>query len=262
MSPTRCYMCNRFGHISTNCPNEETGLNCEQESHKKADCFPARVQLFTSEREKLKSGIAIFDPSLQAIQVYFSNNIVAVLVQVRKKNILIVSCYCPPKEDIAISLRDLENCITIQHDHVLITGDFNSKSPVWGGNIEDESGRQLLESILSKGLAIVNEDSIPTIDGAQGYSWFDITISNPNLHQSIFQWKVDIEPTCSDHNRISFTLYAEKIKIQHTLSFNCKNINISKLRTFLQREIGNRSLPPHADLDQEINSLINSITTA
>ncbi|GBO09324.1 hypothetical protein AVEN_2999-1, partial [Araneus ventricosus] len=38
LRPTRCYKCNRFGHISTNCQNAETCPQCGEEGHKQPDC--------------------------------------------------------------------------------------------------------------------------------------------------------------------------------------------------------------------------------
>ncbi|GBN91934.1 hypothetical protein AVEN_235984-1 [Araneus ventricosus] len=151
-------------------------------------CFPDYVQLYTSEREKLKCGLAMFNPSLSAMKVFSGINVVGVVIRVRGKNILVISCYGPPKENINELLEELDECLTFTHDHLLLTGDFNAKSPLWGGSIEDERGRQLLEFILSKGLAVVNEeDSPPTFDGGRGMSWVDITFSDPGLLQDILK---------------------------------------------------------------------------
>ncbi|GBN59800.1 hypothetical protein AVEN_211748-1 [Araneus ventricosus] len=38
LRPTRCYKCNRFGHISTNCQHTETCPHCGEEGHKKPKC--------------------------------------------------------------------------------------------------------------------------------------------------------------------------------------------------------------------------------
>ncbi|GBM40775.1 hypothetical protein AVEN_177907-1 [Araneus ventricosus] len=38
LRPTRCYKCNRFGHISTNCQQAESCPQCGEEGHKKAEC--------------------------------------------------------------------------------------------------------------------------------------------------------------------------------------------------------------------------------
>ncbi|GBN91933.1 hypothetical protein AVEN_235983-1 [Araneus ventricosus] len=41
LRPTRCYKCNHFGHISSNCSANENCPNCGQEGHKMADCSQA-----------------------------------------------------------------------------------------------------------------------------------------------------------------------------------------------------------------------------
>ncbi|GBN68075.1 hypothetical protein AVEN_275503-1 [Araneus ventricosus] len=38
LRPTKCYKCNRFGHISTKCPNQEACPRCGEEGHKRDDC--------------------------------------------------------------------------------------------------------------------------------------------------------------------------------------------------------------------------------
>ncbi|GBO11879.1 Retrovirus-related Pol polyprotein from type-1 retrotransposable element R1 [Araneus ventricosus] len=197
------------------------------------------------------------------MKVYSGSNAVGVVIRVRGKNILVISCYGPPKENINELLEELDECLTFTHDHLLLTGDFNAKSPLWGGSIEDERGRQLLEFILSKGLAVVNEeDSPPTFDGGRGMSWVDITFSDPCLLQDIFKWQVDAEPSCSDHHSISFSLFNTHSPSRATRRFRLNYINLAKLRTLLQEKLGSKALDIGADLDQKVESLTNIITAA
>ncbi|GBL72655.1 hypothetical protein AVEN_127905-1 [Araneus ventricosus] len=162
--------------------------------------IPSHCKLFVTQREKLKAGIIVFHPDLSVMKVFSATNTVGVSFPYRGMNLLLITVYCPPKEDLYHTLAELETCFMLPYDRVLLTGDFNSKSPVWGSDVEDERGRQLMEFVLSKGQAIVNEeDTIPTFEGSRGRSWVDITISDPLLLDNIFKWKVDLEPTCSDH---------------------------------------------------------------
>ncbi|GBL82181.1 Retrovirus-related Pol polyprotein from type-1 retrotransposable element R1, partial [Araneus ventricosus] len=217
-------------------------IACVQEMHQVKSTLvgiPSKCKLFTTKRTSLKAGIICFNPDLPIMKVFSANNTVGATLPYRGKILLILTVYCPPKEELRHTLEELENSLLIPHDRVLITGDFNSKSPVWGSDIEDERGRQLMEFVLSKGLAIVNEeDTIPTFEGAQGRSWVDLTISDPELLENIFKWQVDIEPTNSDHNSIAFSL------------------------TSLQKEIGNRELGTFADLDEEVEDYVSKITAA
>ncbi|GBN25120.1 Retrovirus-related Pol polyprotein from type-1 retrotransposable element R1 [Araneus ventricosus] len=226
--------------------------------------IPSHCKLFVTQREKLKAGIIVFHPDLSVMKVFSATNTVGVSFPYRGMNLLLITVYCPPKEDLYHILAELETCFMLPYDRVLLTGDFNSKSPVWGSDVEDERGRQLMEFVLSKGLAIVNEeDTIPTFDGSRGRSWVDITISDPLLLDNIFKWKVDLEPTCSDHNSISFSLYTgKKTKPRKHRRFNLKNINILSLRSSLHSEIGNRVLVHATDLDKEVEDYVTKITSA
>ncbi|GBN28633.1 hypothetical protein AVEN_242368-1 [Araneus ventricosus] len=111
---------------------------------------------------------------------------------------------------------------------------MNAKNPVWGGTIEDERGRQLMEFTLSKGLAFLNdEESPPTFDGSTGRSWIDTTLADCITAESIFKWKVDSEPSCSDHKSITFSIYAGRHKSIKSNRFRLKNLDLVVLRTSL-----------------------------
>ncbi|GBM63084.1 hypothetical protein AVEN_68540-1 [Araneus ventricosus] len=114
------------------------------------------------------------------MKMYISTDTIGVIIKYRNLNLLVISVYCPPREDINIIVSELENCLQHPHDRFIIMGDFNSKIPVWGSDIEDERGCELQEFALSKGLAVVNDETtIPTFEGSQGRSWVDITICDP-----------------------------------------------------------------------------------
>ncbi|GBN63100.1 hypothetical protein AVEN_138099-1 [Araneus ventricosus] len=186
--------------------DQNISIACVQEMHQVRAApvgIPSLLKLFVTQREVLKAGIICFNQDLPIMKVVSAINTVGATLPYRGKNLLIINVYCPPKKELQHTLDELENCLMLPHDTVLITGDFNSKSPVWGRDSEDERGRQLMEFVLSKGLAIVKEeDTIPTFEGSRIRSWVDITISDPFLLENIFQWRVDVEPTNSDHNSI------------------------------------------------------------
>ncbi|GBL74323.1 hypothetical protein AVEN_235307-1 [Araneus ventricosus] len=172
---------------------------------------PGNYKLFCSTREKLKAGIIVFDPSLQAMKVFSASNVVGMTFNWGIKNILLMSIYSPPSEDINVTLQQIETCLSIPHDGVILVRDFNAKSPIWGGTQEDDRGKSLADFAFSKGLAILNEEnSPPTFDGSRGKSWIDVSLCDAPLIENIFKWQVDMEVTSSDHNSISFTLYTDK----------------------------------------------------
>ncbi|GBM54901.1 hypothetical protein AVEN_77812-1 [Araneus ventricosus] len=151
------------------------------------------------------------------MKVFSASNVVVMTFNWGRKNILLLSIYSPPSEDISITLQQIEDCLNIQHDGVILAGDFNAKSPIWGGTQEDERGKDLADFAFSRGLAILNEEtSPPTFKGSRGRSWIDITLCDAPFIENIFKWKVDMEVTSSDHNSISFSLYTGKLPAKST----------------------------------------------
>ncbi|GBM75744.1 Retrovirus-related Pol polyprotein from type-1 retrotransposable element R1 [Araneus ventricosus] len=132
----------------------------------------------------------------------------------------------------------------------------------FGAETEDERGRLLLEFALSKGLAFINDDeSPPTFDGSTRRSWIDTTIADPITAESIFKWRVDSEPSCSDHNSISFSMYAGKHKPKKSNRFRIKNLYPVVLRSSLTQFLTGHS-PERDDLDQEVEDYVDKIVAA
>ncbi|GBL74313.1 hypothetical protein AVEN_235300-1 [Araneus ventricosus] len=171
--------------------DQRTSLACVQEMYEideRPVGLSAHHKLLHSERGKLKAGIIVFNPNIQAMKVFSSANVIGVTIQVRKRSILVMSVYCPPSEEIETLLQQIDQCLCIPHDGTIIAGDFNAKSPVWSSKIEDDRGKELVDFALSRRLAIVNENSPPTFDGSRGTSWIDVTLCDAPMIEYIFKW--------------------------------------------------------------------------
>ncbi|GBO27514.1 hypothetical protein AVEN_100242-1 [Araneus ventricosus] len=189
--------------------DQDISIACVQELYQMRGVpvgIPAHAKFFFSGRDNLKAGIIIFNKDLRTMKVFISRNVVAVTIQVQNRSVLVISAYCPPSED---TLHEIENCLQFPHNGVILASDLNAKSPLWGGNTQDERGSLLLEFTLSKGLIVINEENAPppTFDGSTGRSWIDTTIVDAFMLERISKWRVDAEPTGSDHNSISYSLY-------------------------------------------------------
>ncbi|GBN71132.1 hypothetical protein AVEN_242871-1 [Araneus ventricosus] len=223
----------------------------------------AHLKLYQSKREKLKAGIIVFNPRTQAMKVFSSANVIGVTIQLRKRSILIMSVYCPPSENLELTLQQIDQCLSIPHDGTIIAGDFNAKSPVWSSTIEDDRGKELVDFALSQRLAIVNEEnSPPTFDGSRGASWIDVTLCDAPMIEHIFKWQVDMEPTSSDHNSISFSLYTDKTSVPKKTRTKLENLYLGTFRSELANTIGRWPPPSLYDahsIDQEIERLVTNI---
>lgn len=90
---------------------------------------------------------------------------------------------------------------------VIVCGDFNSKSRLWGSRITDRRGMLVEDWAAELDLRILNTGNVPTCVRPQGVSIIDLSWATPSLKDMITNWKVLSEvPTLSDHAYISFIL--------------------------------------------------------
>ncbi|GBO35019.1 Retrovirus-related Pol polyprotein from type-1 retrotransposable element R1 [Araneus ventricosus] len=202
------------------------------------------------------------------MKVFSARNVMGVMFNWGSKNILLMSIYSPPSEDINVTLQEIDSCLSIPHDGVILAGDFNAKSPIWGGTQEDDRGQSLAALAFSKGLAILNEEtSPPTFDGSRGQSWIDVTLCDAPLIENIFKWQVDMEVTSSDHNSISFSLYASKHKARSNSIRRTKleDLDLVTFRRLLHSSIGTWAPPSQlssSEIDLVTDQLHETIITA
>ncbi|KAJ8913372.1 hypothetical protein NQ315_008764 [Exocentrus adspersus] len=123
----------------------------------------------------------------------------------------IYSCYLSPnaaEERAAQFFEDLEGDIRIKGAaSIILTGDFNGRSGVWGGRLDDERGARILEWVARNGLVIQNRGNEPTCLRPNGDSRVDLTVTSADIGNSVREWKVTEEATLSDHKAIAFSIY-------------------------------------------------------
>jgi len=124
--------------------------------------------------------------------------------------IKIVSCYLSPNTDRADALEfydHLSDIVDSAQKSIIIAGDFNSKSPMWGSANTNWRGQLLEDWIAEKDLCIVNTGFSPTCVRPQGSSIVDITLCTPDIFSAISSWTVleEIE-SLSDHNYIYYEI--------------------------------------------------------
>lgn len=134
--------------------------------------------------------------------VHKANNFVAV----KFNEYYIISCYLPPslnRADVQDTLDELRDLISNLGQKVVIGGDFNGKSLLWGNSHTCSRGYLLEEWSAELDLCLLNEGTTPTCVRPQGCSVVDITWCTPDLRREIFGWRVcDDMETLSDHQYI------------------------------------------------------------
>ena len=111
--------------------------------------------------------------------------------------ISVVSIYFPPHSD--VNEKDLDDLILQLPSPVLIMGDFNAHSPVWGGDKLDARGRMIEQFVFNNNLCILNNKSYTYIHPASGlHTAIDLIICNPCLFLE-FEFNVHNDQCGSDH---------------------------------------------------------------
>ncbi|XP_048523257.1 uncharacterized protein LOC125504797 [Dendroctonus ponderosae] len=98
---------------------------------------------------------------------------------------------------------------TTQIRQHLLCGDINAHSDIWGGNVNDKRGEDLINWTIDNGYILENKKhEQPTFQGPMGSSYVDMTLTK-NLRTT--NWTVNADETLSAHKYITY-----EIDIEHT----------------------------------------------
>lgn len=129
---------------------------------------------------------------------------------IEHKNIVIYSCYTSPNSSILEYQNFLDALDKSIREHrvgqgIVITGDFNSASTIWGSTRTNTRGKQLEEWVSKANLTILNTGNRPTFERRGQIAHIDLTITNDVMIGKTKNWMVlsDLE-TLSDHKYIVF----------------------------------------------------------
>lgn len=118
------------------------------------------------------------------------------------EDFILVCCYISPNvnhETFESFLNDLNRIVDVRDKEIIIIGDFNAWSTVWGSRKTDKRGEAILDWVMSRNFTILNDGS-PTFMTTKTESCLDLTICSRGLYSSIRTWKVVKElETMSDH---------------------------------------------------------------
>lgn len=120
------------------------------------------------------------------------------------REVILINCYCPPRETINTEISKIENLIgKFKDSEILIMGDFNAKNELWGSHTTDEKGEKILELLVAYNLTLLNEkNSPPTFKTSRAKGWIDLSIATSELHKHLKVWEVLKIPNYSDHRYI------------------------------------------------------------
>lgn len=119
-----------------------------------------------------RTAVLVPNRDIPVTELFVSRDIVAVLLDLDQ--IVVVSVYFEPDKEIDEQLLILEDLLVKHKDrNILLLGDFNAKSAVWGNPLHksNDRGDLILELTIQHGLTIYNNpQSDETFHGSRGTS--------------------------------------------------------------------------------------------
>ena len=103
----------------------------------------------------------------------------------------------------AVFERLLDHCERKKKE-VLICGDTNAWSTLWGSREMNKRGEALEDLIFTKNLIILNKGSQPTFITCRATSLIDVTMATMEAANIIREWRVHPDDFSSDHRLIEF----------------------------------------------------------
>ena len=135
----------------------------------------------------------------------------------------IFSFYSPPIDLIPIS--DLNNTIANINTPIIMTGDFNAWSPLWGSPNSNNKGTAIENLLLNSNLSVLNDGTPTHFSTHNTFSHIDLTISSLSI-VPMCRWQVIEDLHNSDHYPILTQVQTNSQYPQTKLSkFNIKKAN-------------------------------------
>ena len=152
------------------------------------------------------------------------------------------SIYLPPNSP--INIKDLQDLVAQLPPPVVLMGDFNAHSPVWGCLDLNNRGKIVEDFINHANLTLLNNKSNTYVYPATGQqSSLDLTICDPTLHLDL-QWSVYDETCGSDH----YPIIVKNIIPSAEPTIQSWKLDKADWETF--RELCLIRLPEHKILDE------------
>lgn len=158
---------------------------------------------------------------------------------------ILCSVYCPSKDcddklienPISPIINKLINFCKSQKLELMVAGDFNAHSDVWGDHRNDCRGKNVLEFIYKNHLLCLNRGSAATFAIGGKESCIDLTIVSARIRGHLKNWQVCEDYSGSDHRVISYELSTSKITT--TTYRNRRRVNWKKYEKIFKDRIEN-----------------------
>lgn len=238
--------------------NEKPDVICIQETHFQGNRYiklngyqPPVIKNrngIKNNKGKIKSkggGVAVYVSNLLTyteIDFQAENiEITGVTINCQNDKINIVNMYRPP--DQTLNFQDYTKLFNNINQNLVLLGDYNARSSLWGSIKTDKNGQVLEDLIQHMDLIVLNDGSGTRLDNNGNTSEIDLTFVSPSLTKDS-QWAVLEDPLGSDHFPILTVLKSKPIKNEvctaqrwiydkanwHLFSKICQNVKIQDVK--------------------------------
>ncbi|XP_072380687.1 uncharacterized protein [Diabrotica undecimpunctata] len=124
-------------------------------------------------------------------------------------------------------------------NEILIAGDINAKSMLWGSPINDKKGELWNEWIAQAGIQVLNNDK-PTFVRGASQTHIDVTIASEGLSRRVHGWDVLDDQLFTYHRYIKYDIKVKggvRRPIGHTEIYFNKTTYLSEVRNINEDEI-------------------------
>lgn len=150
---------------------------------------------------------------------------------VKVRGIYIFSVYAPPSLTEAQFAMLLTRVVdeAANKRPLIIAGDFNAWSIIWGSISTNNRGKILLESLTRLEVCLMNKGSEPTFVRGEQTSIIDLTFASDDLSTYLQNWKVSDQYTHSDHRAIFYEIVDSKKTASGPKTYNMRKWNAKSL---------------------------------
>lgn len=173
-------------------------------------------------------------------------------------NILIISCYVPPKTK--IDTTEMKNMLNL-NTKVIIAGDMNAKHQTWHCKTSNVNGRILYKFINNTQVTLKHPENFTLFPTNSTHSSIvDLTIVK---NTSTSPTQQSLNELDSDHNPVLFQIINSKVPLNTQEFLNYKKANWPKFRKFLTKNIKiNSKFNTTIDIENSVSNLTQNIQEA
>lgn len=216
--------------------------------------FPSICDIFAHD-DNPRAAIIIHNSRIKVVPLAVNKDDIILSIHWNEVDFLVYCTYCPPSTPISDKITDLENVLVKYDNHkIIICGDFNAKSELWGENKMDSRGHELINLILKYNIHILNDPhSKPTYCSTIGNSWIDIIMSI-NCGNWLSGFEVMDNISTSEHNLIEFNITINSLNKRRNHNIQHDIMDYWKLKVNMKERTSN------IDMDvEEINDMSSFI---